>query len=116
MTLPTVASALLLLTALLVAGRGALEPARQPPALFRLRLAIGWALVTARLWWHDLPLSNFDSELLLACLPPLVALAAVQFLIALRGLALAADRGRAVRAMRRRAGAACCWPARCACT
>jgi signal transduction histidine kinase len=44
-------------------------------------LAIGWALVTARLWWHDVPLANFDSELLLACLPPLVALAAVQFLL-----------------------------------
>ena len=44
-------------------------------------LAIGWALVTVRLWWHDLPMPNFDSELLLACLPPLVALAAVQFLL-----------------------------------
>ncbi len=44
-------------------------------------LAIGWALVTARLWWHAVPLANFASELLLASVPALVALTAVQFLL-----------------------------------
>ena len=79
-SLPLVASALLLLSALVV-----LVMARSRRRDSHLRyfgvLAIGWALVTARLWWHDLPLPNFDSELLLACLPPVVALAAVQFLL-----------------------------------
>ena len=79
-TLPTVASALLLLTALLVLVV-ARSSRRDSHLLYFAGLATGWALVTARLWWHELPLSNFDSELLLACLPPLVALAAVQFLI-----------------------------------
>ncbi len=79
-TLPTVASGLLLLTALLTLVM-ARSRKRDSHLFFFAGLAAGWALVTARLWWHELPLSNFDSELLLACLPPLVALAAVQFLL-----------------------------------
>ncbi len=102
-TLPTVASALLLLTALLalVVARSS---RRDSHLLYFAGLATGWALVTARLWWHDLPLSNFDSELLLACLPPLVALAAVQFLIHYAGWRSRPIEVALVRAMRRRAG------------
>jgi len=79
-TLPLAASALLVLT-----GLSALVMARSRRRDSHLRyfaaLAIGWALVTARLWWHELPLPIFDSELLLASLPALVALSAVQFLL-----------------------------------
>ena len=79
-TLPLAASALLLLMGLL-----AFVMARSRRRDSHLRyfgaLAVGWALVTARLWLHELPLDNFSSELLLVSLPPLVALAAVQFLL-----------------------------------
>ena len=79
-TLPTVASALLLLTALLALVMA--RSRRHDSHLYYFAgLAAGWAVLTAQLWWHELPLSNYDSELLLACLPPLVALAAVQFLL-----------------------------------
>jgi signal transduction histidine kinase len=44
-------------------------------------LAFGWGLVTARLWWHDAGQPNFARELVLVALLPLVALAAVQFLL-----------------------------------
>ena len=79
-TLPTVASALLLLTAGLTFVL-ALSRRRDSHLRYFSALALGWALVTARLWLHELPLPNYDSELLLACLPGLVALAAVQFLL-----------------------------------
>ena len=79
-TLPLAASALLALT-----GLSALVMARSRRRDSHLRyftaLAIGWALVTARLWWHELPLPNYDTELLLASLPAVVALSAVQFLL-----------------------------------
>jgi len=79
-TLPTVASGLLLL----LAGLSfAMARSRRRDSHLRYfgALSLGWALVTARLWWHGLPLPNFDSELLLACLTPMVALATVQFLL-----------------------------------
>jgi two-component system, NarL family, sensor histidine kinase UhpB len=78
--LPLAASALLLLTAA-VAFVMARSRRRDSHLRYFGALALGWALITARLWWHDLPLDNFTSELLLASLPPLVALAAVQFLL-----------------------------------
>ena len=78
--LPMTASALLLLIGVL-----AIVMARTRRRESHLRyfgaLAIGWAMITARLWWHDVPLPNFESELLLASLPSLVVLAAVQFLL-----------------------------------
>lgn len=79
-TLPTVASALLLLIAALTF---VLAFARRRDSHWRYfsALALGWAVITARLWLPNLPLPNFDNELLLACLPGLVALAAVQFLL-----------------------------------
>jgi len=79
-TLPTVASGLLVLTAALTFVL-ALARRRDTHLRYFSALALGWALITARLWLHDLPLPNYDSELLLACLPGLVALAAVQFLL-----------------------------------
>jgi len=79
-TLPTAASGLLLLLAALcfVMAR---SRRRDSHVRYLGALSLGWALVTARLWWHGLPLANFDSELLLVCLTPMVALAAVQFLL-----------------------------------
>jgi two-component system sensor histidine kinase UhpB len=79
-TLPTLASAMLLLTGVLVYVMGRSRRRDSHLRYFGV-LAVGWALLTAQLWWHELPLSLFDSELLLACLPPIVTLAAVQFLI-----------------------------------
>ena len=83
-TLPLAASALLLLTGALawLIGR---SRRRDSHLGYFGALAIGWALLTARLWWHDVPLANFDSELLLASLPAVVALAAVQFLLHFAG-------------------------------
>jgi len=78
--LPLAAATLLLLTGLVVLVMARLRP-RDTHLRYFGALAIGWALITARLWWHDLPLPNYDSELLLASLLPLIALAAVQFLL-----------------------------------
>ena len=83
-TLPLAASALLLLTGL-VAFAMARSRRRDSHLAYFGALAIGWAAVTARLWWHDVPLPNFDSELLLASLPAMVTLAAVQFLLHFAG-------------------------------
>ena len=83
-TLPAAASALLLLagiTAFVLAG----TRRRDTHLRYLGALAIAWALMTMRLWWHDGPLDNFHSELLLAMLPPLVALTAVQFLLQYAG-------------------------------
>ena len=83
-TLPLAASALLLLTGVL-----AFVMSRSRRRDSHLRhfgaLAIGWGLLTARLWWHDVPLTNFGSELVLASLPPIVTLAAVQCLLQYAG-------------------------------
>jgi len=46
-------------------------------------LSIGWALVEARLWWRDVPLSNSVVEFLLSSLFAFIVLAAVQFLLRL---------------------------------
>ena len=79
-TLPTVASALLVLTAALTF---VLSSARRRDSHWRYfsAMALVWAVITARLWLPSLPLPNYDKELLLACLPGLMALAAVQFLL-----------------------------------
>ena len=79
-TLPLAASVLLL-----ASGMAAFVIARVRSSDAHLwyygALAIGWALLTAPLWWHDPPLPNEVSELLLASVPPFVALSAVQFLL-----------------------------------
>jgi len=79
-TLPQVTTALMLLTGV-VAFVMARSRRRDSHLRFFGTLVIGLALLTARPWWHDATLDNFGSELLLAMLPPLVALAAVQFLL-----------------------------------
>jgi signal transduction histidine kinase len=79
-TLPMAGSALLLLSgaAAFVMARGR----RIDSHLWYFgALAIGWALINASPWWHALPLPIDASELLLASVPPLVALPAVQFLL-----------------------------------
>jgi signal transduction histidine kinase len=83
-TLPLAASASLLVTGL-VALLMAHARRRDSHLRYFGALAIGWALIMARLWWHELPLPNYDSELLLASLPALVTLAAVQFLLQYAG-------------------------------
>jgi signal transduction histidine kinase len=83
-TLPLAASALLLVTGL-VALLMAQARRRDSHLRYFGALAIGWALITARLWWHELPLPNHDFELLLASLPAMVTLAAVQFLLQYAG-------------------------------
>jgi signal transduction histidine kinase len=83
-TLPLAASALLVLS-----GIAAFVMARARRIDSHLwyfgALAIGWALLTASPWWRDLPLPNEAREMLLASLPPLVALPAVQFLLHFAG-------------------------------
>ena len=83
-TLPGVAAALLMLTGLFTLAL-ARNRRRDSHLVYFGVLSIGWALVTAKLWWHELPLPNYDSELLLASLPAVVALAAVQFLLHFAG-------------------------------
>jgi signal transduction histidine kinase len=48
-------------------------------------LSLGWAIVTARLWWRDIPLPNYDAELLVVSCMPAVTLAAVQFVLRYAG-------------------------------
>ena len=85
-TLPLAASALLLLTAALAFAMARWRKRDSHLRYFGV-MVLAWALVTARLWWHELPFAyvdyfdNFAGELLLASLPALVALAAVQFLL-----------------------------------
>ena len=79
-TLPQVASAALLLMGTVVFVMGWLHRRESHLAYFG-GLCIGWSLITARLWWPGIGLPNYDTELLLVALVPLVALCAVQFLL-----------------------------------
>jgi len=79
-SLPQVASATLLLMGAVVFVMGWWSRLERHLVYFGL-LSIGWALVTARLWWHGAELPTFQRELLLVSLLPLVTLAAVQFLL-----------------------------------
>ena len=83
-TLPGLAAALLMLTGLFTLALARNRRRDSHLAYFGL-LAIGWALVTAGVWWHEVPLPIYASELILASLPPMVALAAVQFLLHFAG-------------------------------
>jgi two-component system, NarL family, sensor histidine kinase UhpB len=82
--LPQVVSATLLLLGCITVAVGVMNRRRRYLAYFGA-LSIGWAVMTARLWWRDLPLPSYDSELLLASLMPFIALAAVQFLLGYAG-------------------------------
>jgi two-component system sensor histidine kinase UhpB len=79
-TLPQVASATLLLMGVVVFVMGWWHRRESHLAYFGA-LSIGWALITARLWWHGSGLPNYDSELLLVAAVPLVTFTAVQFLL-----------------------------------
>jgi signal transduction histidine kinase len=79
-SLPQVASATLALMGAVVFVMGWWSRLERHLVYFGL-LSIGWALVTARLWWHGAELPTFQRELLLVSLLPLVTLAAVQFLL-----------------------------------
>lgn len=79
-TLPQVASATLLLMGVVVFVMGWWHRRESHLAYFGA-LSVGWALITARLWWHGSGLPNYDSELLLVAAVPLVTFAAVQFLL-----------------------------------
>jgi two-component system, NarL family, sensor histidine kinase UhpB len=79
-TLPQVATATLLLMGGVVFVMGWWHRRESHLAYFGA-LSIGWALITSRLWWHPSALPNYDQELLLVALVPLVAFTAVQFLL-----------------------------------
>lgn len=79
-TLPQVASATLFLMGVVVFVMGWWHRRESHLAYFGA-LSIGWALVTARLWWQGSGLPNYDSELLLVAAIPLITFAAVQFLL-----------------------------------
>jgi signal transduction histidine kinase len=79
-TLPQMATATLLLMGGVVFVMGWWHRRDSHLAYFGA-LSVGWALVTARLWWHPPELPHYDQELLLVALVPLVAFLAVQFLL-----------------------------------
>jgi signal transduction histidine kinase len=79
-TLPLVLSGSLLLLGGFMCVLGWLNRRHSYLAYFGV-LAVGSALLTARLGWRDLPLTSFEAEVVLAALMPVVALAAVQFLL-----------------------------------
>lgn len=49
-------------------------------------LLVGWALLSARIWWRDLPLDTASIEFIGACAFPPVLACAVQFLLSHAGL------------------------------
>ena len=79
-TLPLVLSGSLLLLGSFMCVLGWLNRRHSHLAYFGM-LAVGSALLTARLGWRDLPLTSFETEVVLASLMPVVTLAAVQFLL-----------------------------------
>jgi signal transduction histidine kinase len=85
-TLPEVACAALLVTGALVLLLGWLHRPAGHLAWFSV-MAMAWGLLTARMWWRDLPLPMHQAEVLLASLVPVVGLGAVLFLLTLAGRA-----------------------------
>ncbi|UUX95992.1 ATP-binding protein [Aquabacterium sp. J223] len=83
-TLPEVACAALMVTGALVLLLGWLHRPASHLAWFSV-MAMAWGLLTARMWWRDLPLPMHHAEVLLASLVPLVGLGAVLFLLTLAG-------------------------------
>jgi two-component system sensor histidine kinase UhpB len=79
-TLPQVASATLLLMGVVVFVMGWWHRRESHLAYFGA-LSVGWALITARLWWQGGGLPRYDIELLLVAAVPLVTFTAVQFLL-----------------------------------
>lgn len=79
-TLPQVATATLMLLGIVMIFMGWLTRRESYVAYFGA-LAVGWAVVTAGLWLRDLPLPHQWVELALCSVLPMVALAAVLFLL-----------------------------------
>ncbi len=79
-TLPQALGATLVLTGGFMFVLGAVNRRESHLAYFGA-LSVGWALLGARLWVHAWPLPHAVVELLLCALLPLVAWAAVQFLL-----------------------------------
>lgn len=79
-TLPQALGATLLLMGGFMFVLGAVNRRESHLAYFGA-LSVGWALLGARLWVHEWPLPHAVVELLLGALLPLVAWAAVQFLL-----------------------------------
>ncbi len=83
-TLPLLASVPLAMLGALMFLMGWFDRRQSHLAYFGA-LSIGWACLGARLWWRELPLPNYDIELLLCTFVAMVALATVQFLIRMAG-------------------------------
>ena len=83
-TLPLLASVPLAMLGAMMFLMGWLDRRQSHLAYFGA-LSIGWACLSARLWWRELPLPNYDIELLLCTFVAMVALATVQFLIRMAG-------------------------------
>ncbi len=83
-TLPEVVSATLLLLGGFMFTMGWRHRRESYLAYFGA-LAFGWSVITARLWWEDLPLPPPWTELVLCSLMPFIVLCAVQFLMRYAG-------------------------------
>jgi signal transduction histidine kinase len=81
---PQAASATLALLGAMMLAMGGLGRRQGALTWFGL-LALGWATVTARLWWHDIPLSNAWAEGVQVTSVAITTLAAVQFLLRYAG-------------------------------
>ena len=87
-SLPQAVSATLALLGGMLMALGVMNKRERHLAYFGA-LSLGWALVTARLWWRNMPLPNYDAELLVVSCMPLVTLAAVQFVLRYSGTRVA---------------------------
>jgi signal transduction histidine kinase len=83
-TLPLTASAMLLLVGVFMLLIGGLKRAHSHLVYFGA-FAIGWAVVGARLWWTDLPLSAHAADMMLVSFIPFVVLAGVLFVLRYAG-------------------------------
>ena len=79
-TVPQAASAMLALMGAVVFVMGWWYRRESHLTLFGA-LSMGWAAITARLWWHGPGLPKYDSELLLVSAVPWITMCAVLFLL-----------------------------------
>ena len=79
-TAPLAVSATLLLMGCFLFVMGFMQRQDSHLAYFGA-LCVGWGLIDARLWWHEVPLRAAASEFLLLSLLPFLTLAGVQFFL-----------------------------------
>lgn len=84
-TLPQIVAAALLLLGVLMLAVGWLNR-REGHLLYFGLLAIGWAVLSARIWLREAPVGGAAIEWLVVAFVPLVAACAVQFLLRYAGL------------------------------